>query len=149
MTDFDRPLDDNGRADAAWLGEEMCGRGLLPDTVLCSNARRAAETWSEISRHIKGIPAKFTKSLYSGDPNTYLALVRAEKNAQCLMVIGHNPMLEDVAIALSANSDRRARAILDAGFPAGGLAVFDIEGDPGETRKSTARLCQFLAPRHI
>ncbi len=145
--DFDRPLTNSGREDALQLGATMRQSGLVPDLVLCSPARRAAETWEVLAPTFQNVQVSLEKALYEGDANAYLNLIRSSGNSYKPLIVGHNPMLEDLALALSVNHDKRAREHLQTGFPACGLAVFEVEGDLASVDAHTARLSQFIAPQ--
>ena len=69
-------------------------------------------------------PRAVLRQLYSEDAAGYLAHhPRAMANRGSLLVIGHNPMMEDLAMAVSGDGDEAARATLNRGFPTSGLAV--------------------------
>ena len=145
--DFDRPLQYSGETDSRTTGAEMAAKGLIPATVLCSTARRARETWLGVSQEL-GIAADdaiYLGELYSTDGAGYLKLVRAAAPADTMLVIGHNPMMEDLAEALSGKADPAARAALEAGFPTAGLAVISFAGPLSEAAPGGGHLEQFLA----
>jgi phosphohistidine phosphatase len=148
VRDFDRPLDAEGTQDADNLGAAMLACGLIPDRILCSSARRAQETWNRIARHIphrrSGIV--FTDELYSSDATGYLAIARRGADAMSLLMIGHNPMLEDLAFALAANGEERASGTLSSGFPVCGLAVIAFKGSLADAAPGKGYLEAFLTP---
>lgn len=151
--DFDRPLDDGGVQDAAAIGAAMCASGLVPDTVLCSTARRARDTWQEVSRMVakRYDSASFTDALYSSDAAGYLDAVRAESStaSQSILVVGHNPMMEDLAFALAAEGEADARNTLSGGFPAAGLAVIRFDGPLSAAAPSRGFLETFYTPAEL
>lgn len=147
--DFDRSLTESGRENAAELALKMAESGLLPDSVLCSSALRAAETWQILAAKCPGVPVTYSKSLYTGDVNAYLTLIQSMENSENLLIVGHNPMLEDLALALSVNHEPAPRKHLVTGFPTCGLAVFDIDGQLSGVESKTARLSQFCAPQMV
>ena len=110
MRDFDRPLDASGRADAEVIGMAMRSRGYVPDLTLCSNARRARETLEGLAGQTDTGKVLFFDTLYSEDAAGYLRLIREHGGPGSLLVIGHNPMMEDLAMALSGDGDETARA---------------------------------------
>ena len=63
-----------------------------------------------------------------------------------LLVVGHNPMLEDVAHIFAARGSKEARAGLAGGFPPCAMAVIAIDGDFAETTPATSELAAFLTP---
>jgi phosphohistidine phosphatase len=128
MRDFDRPLDDAGNADAEAIGATMRDHGYVPDITLCSGAVRARETLQGIAGQADTGRVVFCEKLYSEDAAGYLTLVHKNAVSGSVLVIGHNPMMEDLATALSAAGDAMAKALLGAGFPTSGLAVIAFQG---------------------
>jgi phosphohistidine phosphatase len=133
VRDFDRPLEASGRIDAEAIGAEMRSRGYVPDLTLCSNALRARETLEGVAGQADTGRVVFCDKLYSEDAAGYLALIHKNADSGSVLVIGHNPMMEDLATAVSGNGDPAARAKLGAGFPTSGLAVIAF---PGSLRKA-------------
>ena len=128
MRDFDRPLDQSGRADAEAAGVQMRSHGYVPDVTLCSNAVRARETLEGIAGQADTGRVLFCDKLYSEDAAGYLALIHENADSGSVLVIGHNPMMEDLATAVSGGGNADARALLNSGFPTSGLAVIDFPG---------------------
>jgi phosphohistidine phosphatase len=129
MRDFDRPLDASGHADAETIGVAMRNHSYVPDITLCSNAVRARETLEGIAGQADTGRVLFSDKLYSEDAAGYLALIHENTNSgSSLLLIGHNPMMEDLAAAVSGDGDPSARATLNSGFPTSGLAVIVFPG---------------------
>jgi phosphohistidine phosphatase len=123
VRDFDRPLDASGRADAEAMGAEMHTRGYIPDRTLCSSALRARETLQGIAGQADTGRVIFCEKLYSEDAAGYLTLIQENADGGSVLIIGHNPMMEDLATAVSGSGDASAKALLGSGFPTSGLAV--------------------------
>ena len=66
-----------------------------------------------------------------------------------LLVIGHNPMTEDLAMAVSGDGDEAARAMLNHGFPTSGLAVVRFLDDLAKAAQETGYLEAFLTPADL
>ncbi|WP_157015279.1 SixA phosphatase family protein [Mesorhizobium xinjiangense] len=149
--DFDRPLSPSGAAEAGLIGQAMLRLGLMPRHVVCSPAARAVQTWQAIAESLARSAAEafLSDSLYDGDASSYLTLIRNAGPVGDILVVGHNPMIEDVAAALSENGDAAARSMLAKGFPTGGLAVINIAGDPPAASPATCRLERFLIPSEL
>lgn len=149
MRDFDRPLDASGRRDAEAIAAAMAECGLAIDAVLCSTARRARETWAPVAEKIARPDTGITYSddLYGHNAAGYLALVRmTREEARSLLVVGHNPMVEDLAFVLAGDGAEGARATLAAGFPTCGLAVIVLPGAFAEATPGKGYLETFLTP---
>lgn len=143
-TDRDRPLTPEGRRAAETLGRRLGADELHPDHVLCSPARRTRETLDALEAALGPLPsADFDEALYLADARTLLDHLRAAPaTATCLLLIGHNPGLEELVRALAA----RTSTALRSGLPAAGLAVFEISGSWPALGRATARLTAFVAP---
>lgn len=144
--DYDRALDPSGHDDAVRLGAIMVEAGYLPDTVLCSGARRARETWGAVSGALPVADVRFVDGLYSSDAGGYLDLVRAAGTHGSILVVGHNPMMEDLASALSRAGDDEALAAVAHGFPTCGLAVLRFPGPLAAIEPEGGYLEAFVSP---
>ena len=115
--DRDRPLTPEGRRAAQSIGRRLKSDGLAPDRILCSPAQRARETLAAIGTSLDALPpADFDEMLYLADPVTLLAHIRAvPAEAHCLLLIGHNPGLEELVRALAGSSSSALRSGLPAG----------------------------------
>jgi phosphohistidine phosphatase len=149
MRDFDRPLEPLGRTDADAIGAAMRANSYIPDLVLCSSAKRARETLDWVARHIGNGRVIHSDSLYSTDAAGYVEFIRATANGDQVLLVGHNPMMEDVAMALSGDGDANARVTLGAGFPTSALAVIRFDGSLSETAPGKGHLEAFLTPADL
>ncbi|MBR1142281.1 histidine phosphatase family protein [Bradyrhizobium sp. AUGA SZCCT0431] len=155
--DQDRRLDDRGRLDAAAIGGWI-GRHLpLPDTVLISTAVRTLQTW-EIVRQAMQDAAKdfvppqveFLAELYGADPTHLLQIIRMAEatDPKRLMVIGHNPGMHELALALSGSGDAAAKKALEHNLPTSGLAILDFASkDWNEVAFRRGTLVRFTSPK--
>lgn len=146
MRDFDRPLEDIGQADAQAMGSTMHRLGYVPDMTLCSGALRARETLQGIAAEADTGRVVFCDRLYSEDAAGYLELIRENASSGSILVIGHNPMMEDVATAVSGDGDPEASALLDLGYPTSGLAVIEFAGGLETVAPGGGFLAAFHAP---
>ena len=149
VRDFDRPLDASGHADAEAAGTAMRACGYIPDITLCSNAKRARETLEDIAGHTDTGRVLFFDKLYSEDAAGYLSLIHENGASGSVLVIGHNPMTEDLAMALSGDGDANARATLNSGFPTSGLAVIGFRGSLKEAAPGNGYLEAFVTPASL
>ncbi|MGE0408766.1 MAG: histidine phosphatase family protein [Amphiplicatus sp.] len=131
LADFDRPLTETGRADAAAMGVFMAGGAIAPDCLLSSPSRRTRETFERLAPFIEPpAQALFPPRLYNAQESAILEEIRAAPDeAQHLLLIGHNPGLHRLALGLAnkKRSSRAALAQLDAKFPPGAIACFEAE----------------------
>jgi phosphohistidine phosphatase len=112
--DVERALRPRGRRNASAAGQWMAERGLVPDLVLCSHARRARQTWQYVSAEIDGEPAVVNdRRLYQADAADLLEIfAETQPQVRRLMYVGHNPAAADLAEILTGNPvDFRTSAI--------------------------------------
>ncbi len=153
LADFDRPLAARGRGAAPRMAAYMRKKGLVPDLVLCSAARRARETW-ELMAPVLGAdaPVRTRGTLYGAEPGRLLAaLRRAPRGTSSVLLIGHNPEIEDLAHRLCGpGSKGKALARLRAKYPTAALAVISFEGERWSTiGEGRGVLKRFVRPRDL
>jgi phosphohistidine phosphatase len=149
VRDFDRPLDEAGAADAETMGKAMRAEGHVPDLTLCSNARRCRETLEGVAGHADTGRVLFFDKLYTEDAAGYLSIIREHGDSGSLLVIGHNPMTEDLAMAIAGGGEENARGLLSYGFPTSGLAVIRFDGGLATAEPGGGYLEAFLTPANL
>ena len=126
--DRDRGLTGRGRRQSAAAGRYLAAEGLLPDFVVCSDARRTRETLDGLGLE-EGAAVHFTPDLYDGHAPELLALVRGieDDGISRVLVIGHNPTISDAGRYLAREGEPAALSRLGLGMPTSGLAVLKFE----------------------
>ena len=154
MPDRDRPLNARGRRSAAAMRQAMHDLGLAPDMVLVSTAKRTIETLEALEPWDDTPLVEPMESLYLASPMSLIAALHGvPETVRSVLLIGHNPGIHDLAMALAgaaamSGSGADARA-LAAGFPTGALAEFVIPGTWWDLRDGGGRLVRFLTPRML
>jgi len=147
--DADRPLSPRGIRDATAMGGYLRREALLPDVVLCSTARRAAATWDLLSADWPGgIRVAFDSKLYLTTPAMLLRRLAAISGAaDRVMIIGHNPGLQQLAVSLTLGRLDAGTARLRAQFPTAALAMIDLgAGSWQKMEPNSGRLARFVVP---
>ena len=150
--DRDRTLNDRGRKDAARIGAYMAKHALVPDHVVVSPSVRTQETWKYAAGAFRPQPAgQPVERLYNATTHVILDVVKeTPAAAHSLLVIGHNPALHELALALIASGDVEARERLGEKLPTSGLAVIDFAVDDwGKLRPRSGRLERFVTPKSL
>ncbi len=152
LDDHDRPLTPSGLADARLVGAELARRGFEPSRILCSSAQRAVETLNGLRERLGGRPQlRVERELYlASAPQLLLRLARLPERDGVVLVLGHNPGIEDLARALAGGGDRAALKRMAAQFPPAACAAleFDLDGW-GDLALGGGRLAAFTTPRDV
>ena len=152
MDDFDRPLAPRGERAGGVIAAYLKQNGINPDLILCSAARRTRDTLSAIRSGLpKGVKVEVTRALYEVGPDRVLELVHeVDPQVQILMLVGHNPGLEGLALHLAGKgSDKDARAALERKFPTGAFASMDFDCAWSDLTAGTARLTRLVTPKEL
>jgi len=149
VRDFDRPLDERGREEAARLAASLTVNGFEPDLVFCSNARRCAETLAILAARGSGKPdVVYSDALYAAGTRAYLDLIASvhDQSIGSIMIIGHNPMIEETAHALLKHDPAAYEEALGAGFHTAGLLIVDCPAKGKAAIKGHALFVGLLSP---
>ncbi len=131
-SDVARPLDAAGRVDAAASGRWMAAHGLTPDVVLVSPSVRTRQTWDCVEEQFPGARVEVIDQLYEASPEDIeSSLAESSAEADVILVIGHNPGLQELAVEFLAGGRASAEDVemVAAGFPTATVAVFDVAVD--------------------
>jgi phosphohistidine phosphatase len=128
VPDHDRPLTEQGVADARTMGRWLRDNGGAPDAVWCSSALRARQTWSAVASELPTDPPttepSYLRSVYQAGPGDLLDLLRdVPPEVESVLVLGHNPTMEQAIAGLTGEP---------RDFPAGAIAALDVTGSWSE-----------------
>ncbi|MFZ1425691.1 MAG: histidine phosphatase family protein [Geminicoccaceae bacterium] len=152
IDDHARDLSARGEAAAPMMGAWLLSRGLVPDLVLCSTARRALRTWQLAAARLDPVPETVTcDELYLAEPPRMLDVVRRRGGTvRRLMLVGHNPGMHVFANRLVAAGPTAERARLAEKFPTAGLALIRFAiMDWADLQPGTGELLGFWRPRDL
>jgi phosphohistidine phosphatase len=149
LADFDRPLAARGQRAAEAVAEHVATIDPPPALVLCSPARRAQDTIEPLrSRLPAGTEVRLEDDLYGADAPELLALLRnVPDDVASVMLVGHNPGLEDLVRGLGRDGDAGLIARVHTKFPTAALATLAFDGPWKKLGSgSSARLEAFVVP---
>ncbi|MEO0499871.1 MAG: histidine phosphatase family protein [Pseudomonadota bacterium] len=150
--DFDRPLNMKGRRAATRMGRYLRDEGLTFDHLVASPAVRVIETLDGVEEGYGAkIAAAFDKRVYMAAGETLLDIVHeTDADADRLLLMGHNPGLEDLIFMLVPPGQSDARAAIDVKFPTATLCemVFDTN-DWEEIAAGAGRIERLVRPRDL
>ncbi len=148
--DFDRPLNGRGRRAARRIGEEMRRLGFSFDQVIASPAERVVETLKEVEAGY-GAPLRpaFDRRIYLASAEALLEVVHAaDDSAATLLLIGHNPGLENLALLLGQAGPLRAEIVLK--YPTATLTEIGFAADRwAGVQAGKGEIARFIRPRDL
>lgn len=122
MDDWQRPLNDRGRRDAPRAGAWLRERAIMPDVIITSDAVRARTT-AEAVAAAAGYPREIVVDplLYHAKPDDLIDMLnRASDDADTVLIVGHNPGLEELVLELTGEPH---------GLPTAALVEIDLPID--------------------
>ena len=91
LSDFERPLNARGKRDAPFMANLLKEKGITPDLILSSPAKRAKKTAKHYHKALGG-ELHFDESIYEATTITLYTLIKtAFQSADSVMIVGHNP----------------------------------------------------------
>ena len=151
VPDHDRPLAPRGRRAAPAMAEYMAGDGLVPDAVLSSTAARTRQTWMAMESVLGRPPVEWRREIYEAAASDLLAVVRgADDGIDRLLLVGHNPGIQRLALSLAGSGEPRERRRLREKFPTAALAVLELEdGRWADVEPGSGTLAGYVRPKDL
>jgi len=150
LDDYDRPLSKRGKRDAPRMGQWMREQGLIPDYIVSSPARRAKETTRRICGALDIDPSSvvWEERIYGAELPALLSVIeKIPDSAQCALLVGHNPELEELVAYLVSEGER---ATLGYGFlKTATLAMLQTRDPWRDVRAHHARLKCLKRPKEL
>jgi phosphohistidine phosphatase len=150
--DFERPLNGRGRDSAQRMGKYLAAAKLVPHYVKCSAAMRARQTLDHLCRGMGTMPTMVLEpKLYLASGRSMLKrLQRAPDDADRLMLIAHNPGIQNLALDLAGPNSGEMFQRLAAKYPTAGLAMFDCAIEHwSDLGPADCTLVDFVTPRQL
>jgi phosphohistidine phosphatase len=145
LADRDRPLAPRGRRAVKVMAGHIRDEKISPSLVLCSPARRTRETLEGVA---PGGEVQIDDELYGASEGELLErLQRVPDEIDSVMLIGHNPAIQELALDLAAGGERRGD--VENKFPTGALATLTVPDDWQELRPGSAELVAFVTPKEL
>jgi phosphohistidine phosphatase len=148
LADHERPLAPRGHRDAKRIAKHLRRLGLEPEVVLCSSAARTRETLELVRPVIERATVMVEDDLYAASRDELLERLHVVPDAVAsVMLIGHNPGLEQLALALASAGDELDR--LAAKFPTAALATLTFAKPWSRLAPADATLAAFVVPKQL
>ena len=147
--DHDRPLAPRGERAADKIARHLRGQGISPDLILCSSSLRTRQTLERIAASLgEETEIKVERALYEAPAAGILERLRRTPDEDVsVMVIGHNPGLQDLALMLADRGERLP--MLREKFPTGGLATLEFKGGWADLAEGSATVTAYVVPRQM
>jgi phosphohistidine phosphatase len=150
LADRERPLAGRGRRAAKAVASYLKEERIRPDLVLCSPARRTRETLERVQGAFGDrVEARLDEALYGASEPKLLACLKAlPQEVGSAMLIGHNPGLGELALALASEGARLA--CLREKYPTGALATIDLPAERWSAiERGSGELVAYIRPRDL
>ncbi|MFT5083587.1 MAG: phosphohistidine phosphatase [Lentisphaeria bacterium] len=145
--DFDRPLGGRGIVDATGMGQWLKRHDHVPDTVISSPALRAWQTAEAVSFALS-VSMKnihYDRSTYMAESEQLLQVLKdAPARSGCVLLIGHNPELDELLTYLAA--DRLKRTSDGKLITTAAVAILSIPGDWNNLSAGSGHLLEMKRP---
>lgn len=133
--DFDRRLSPRGARESEAMARTLSEMGFSPDVALVSTAARTRDTWDAMAPVFPDAVACVEDDLYLAEGSVIRREASALEGApRTVLVVGHNPGLQDLAVRLLVEAAAPSSLISKARtqFPTAAAAVFifDDAGRP-------------------
>jgi len=151
VEDRERPLSRRGREAARRVGESLPSALGALDLVLCSPSLRTTETAKLVlASFAPAPPVRFEEVLYlAGRAALMRRLAQLDESTGAVMLIGHNPGLHELALALAAGDSPRYRALASGKFPTTVRVSFAIDGTWAGIARSRHALTDYVTAKSL
>jgi phosphohistidine phosphatase len=149
LADHDRPLAPRGRRAAKVMAEHLGRKGISPELVLCSPSRRTRQTLKRLAPALgKNADVQIEPELYAAPAADLLEVLHeVPDEVESVMLIGHNPGIQDLALSLASAGPEIPR--LRSKFPTSALATLELNGTWRELAPGSAELVSFVKPKQL
>ena len=130
------------------MAEHLRSNVTRADLVLCSSALRATETLRRMASAFGDPEIVIEDELYGASDEELLDRLHGVRDAfETVALIGHNPGIWDLAIAVAGSGNELVR--MRTRFPTGALAVLEFDGRWRDLATGGARLTSFVTPKDL
>jgi phosphohistidine phosphatase len=149
LDDHDRPLAPRGRRATELIAKYLRREGIVPDLVLCSSALRTRQTLERIAPAWgDDVRVEVEAELYAASAGELLERLRAvADDVESVMLIGHNPGIEELALSLAGSGDELPA--LRRKYPTAALATLEVDGPWRDLAPGGAELTDFVKPKQL
>ena len=147
-SDFERPINKRGTRNAMRIGEWMNENNHIPQKIISSPAVRAKETIELVTEQISKFNLEdltYEDELYLAGFTQLIEFINTYKDkVQSLMLVGHNPGIENLVNYLCDKSGDKETIVTTAN-----LFIFKFSSDSFNTAVDTIELVEAIKPREL
>ncbi len=150
--DYDRPLNGRGRRAARRMGEFLRDEGFAFDAILASPALRIRQTLEGVEEGLgRKLDVAWDKRIYMASGATLLGVVQeVADNVGHLLLVGHNPGLEDLCLDASAGHGSEHRDAAEVKYPTASFATLRFPAERwADVGEGMADVVTFVRPRDL
>ena len=142
--DFSRPLKKRGRSAAKRIGDALSRLGWIPDKIIVSPAKRVLQTCELIGLNV---PTQEDKRIYASSlPDLLAVLSDVPDTTNKVMLIGHNPGLEELLLHLAPTAERQKNGKL---LTTANVARIQIPGSWNSLNNTKGLLLGHIRPKEM
>ncbi|MBL1321748.1 MAG: histidine phosphatase family protein [Methylophaga sp.] len=144
-SDFERPINERGKRSALIIGQWLLDNEHIPQHIVSSSAVRAKQTTELATSIISPEIISYEKELYLASVETLLHLIQTYKTGlNSLMVVAHNPGLEELVEYLIVKSEQSGSGITS--MTTANMAIFEYSDNQFDIKNDKGRLIEFIRP---
>lgn len=143
LSDFERPLNGRGLKAAPLMGRFLRRKKIQPDMIVSSPAERAHQTARLVIEAMKLDAAhRLDERIYEASVHDLLEVIsQVEESANVILLVGHNPGLEELLEILTGEAQQ---------MPTATLALITLDIDKwSETRMRVGHLEWLVKPKEL
>jgi phosphohistidine phosphatase len=131
------------------MAQHLERKGIAPELVLCSPSRRTRETLTRIAPSLgKSADVRIEPELYAASAPVLLEVLHeVPDGVESVMLICHNPGIQDLALSLAGAGSESAR--VRSKFPTAAMATLELDGSWRELAPRSAELVSFVKPKEL
>ena len=148
ISDFERPINKRGTKNAMRIGEWMNENNHIPQKIISSPALRAKETIELVTEQISKFNLEdltYEDELYLAGFTQLIEFINTYKDkVQSLMLVGHNPGIENLVNYLCSQSGN-----LDTAVTTANLFIFEYADNSFNPATDSCALIEAIKPREL
>ncbi len=147
-SDFDRPINKRGNKSAIRIGQWMLENNHIPEKIISSSAMRAKQTIELVVEQIEEKNKKeisYEEDLYLANLSSLLENIALYKsNVNSLMLVAHNPGLEELVYFLDGDSGSQYKTMTTAN-----LVIYEYADNQFDVETKKGKLIEFIKPKEL